>query len=156
MRWLKASSCILLVLLAPPVKAEGFVFVPKWKLTLLPDGSTQACYDFEKAKLLAQLDIDLGVLAELKLEVPVLRKDAEDLASALGGQIQHLESKSLELETQNAALLKALRVSERERIIAQNNPAGAFGWVTAAGIMLIAVGEAIAFGIASAQTSPKP
>lgn len=149
---MRAFKAALLVVLfsTQALAGEGFRYIPKWELKLLSEGGQAACYNFEQAKLLAQLDIDLGVLAELKLEIPVLRKDAEDVASALGEQIKFLEWKGAELEAQNADLLKRLRLSETDRIKAENNPAGAFGWVTAAGIALIAVGEAIAFAISSA------
>lgn len=149
MRWLKASS--LAVLLASP--AAGFEYVPKWTLVDFPGGQKKACYEFEAAKALASLDADLQECARLRVHVGELVTGAERQSAAFLETIHLLEQKNLALEGQRDALLRTLRVSERDRIKAENNPTGAIGWVVAAGVGLIAVGLGVVVGV---QAAPKP
>lgn len=150
MHWLKASS--LAVLLASP--AAGFEYVPKWTLVDFPDGQKKACYEFEAAKALASLDADLQECARLRVHVGELLTGAEKQRAAFLEHVSLLEKKSAVLEEQRDALLKALRVSERDRIKAENNPTTAIGWVVAAGIGLVAVGLGVALGVQAAILPP--
>lgn len=138
MRFLKASS--LFVLLSTTALADGFEFIPKWRLVTLPLGEKAACYDFEQAKVLAGLEADLRACATIKTTLPELKKAHEGVVAALNAQITAEVEKSLELTSQRDALMTALRVSERDRIKAENDPTKWIGWFVAAGVGLIAVG----------------
>ena len=151
MRSLKAAS--LIALLATPALGDGFKYIPKWHLVEL-NGETQACYGFEDAKKLASLDIDLATLDGLKKELPELMRAHAEALAAQKKLREALEAKNAELETQRDALMKALRVSEEARIKAETNSAGTVGWVVAGGVLLIAVGEAIALGIVTSPKAP--
>lgn len=127
-------AVLLLVVLPTQALADELRYVPKWKMC-----GDKACYEFDEAKKLVELDADLHLLLQQVSLTTGANVDLKKASTSLQEALEAQKSASLTLEKSNENLNKMLLKETTRANKAEAKPGPFPAWVIAGGVG-IAVG----------------
>jgi hypothetical protein len=131
------TAAVLVVLLSTPAYADELKYVPKWSMC-----GDKACYTFDQAKKLVEIDLQLNTLLLKEVQWMQLNKDLQEGAKQLQLALTAEKNVSAQLKTNGEQLTTRL-MSETERANKAEArpgsfPAWAIGGAVGVGIGIIA------------------
>jgi hypothetical protein len=140
---MRLSVSILLILFARNVFADGLQYIPKWSMT-----GDQACYSFDDAKKLVELDSKLQLCVAEETKYPALIDELKLSNQQLQLAIEDADKNYLLQKMEVSTLSSQLITARADLIKAQSTKSVGFGWAIAGALALIIIGGATGFYIA--------
>lgn len=131
---MKKTALLLLLVFPSSVLADELRYIPKWSMC-----GEKACYDFDQAKKLLELDADLHLLLQQVKLTTGMSVDLKKATTSLQEALEAQKSATLTLQQSNTKLNEML-VKETTRANKAEAKPGPFpAWAIGAGVG-IAVG----------------
>jgi hypothetical protein len=131
---MRATALLMLLVFPTSVLADELRYIPKWSMC-----GDKACYDFDQAKKLLELDADLHLLLQQAALLSGVQGDLKAATMNLRVALEAQKNATLTLEKSNEILNKKL-VEETTRANKAEAKPGPFpAWAIGAGVG-IAVG----------------
>lgn len=137
----------ILLLVCFPAYADGLKYVPKWKMV-----NNLACYEFEDAKKLVEIDLRYGLLTDKEKTFTLAVEDYQSAATNFQKSLA-IQKQSVDLlEKNNDDLAKRLLAeTERANKAEASKPAWSTLVLGGAGLLLVGVVGGVLLGVYAAK-----